>query len=368
MPSASRILRLRLGPAAACSALLLPLAARPLFSFEEYTSKQLKSMERATAWILKAQNKDGSWGLDAKSTGDLTCTALAGMALLAGGTTERDGERPELIKALRDAVDYILGQAKKAKNDIALGQTTLIQGKLGTTVHNHFAVVFLTQAYGMRSQGLSDDTHLEMKAAIQKLTDYIARTQESDGSWHKETFGSLKATCMAWLALRSAASIGIRIDTAKVEKTLKFIQKQYNAGAKLFQNGNQDGGYGDYQTLYATASSVRVLQGMGLGGEAMSLNAIDTFIQNVSSGQWKGMYLTVEGEDYLSAMMFSHTLIGENGVRWKKWFPYIRDALIARQSQDGSWTTTACISGRTFATACALLSLQTPNRLLPIQD
>ena len=34
----------------------------------------------------------------------------------------------------------------------------------------------------------------------------------------------------------------------------------------------------------------------------------------------------------------------------------------------GSWTGTACISGRTFATSCALWALRTPNRLLPITE
>jgi len=340
------------------------------FSFDEASDAQRKSLEKGVQWLLKAQNKDGSWGLDSKDgQADPTCTALAGLVLLSDGNTERDGLSNEKVKAIRGAVEFILSRARKAKDDISLTQTSLIQGKLGHTVHNHFAVVFLTQVYGMRSGDLdmSAEVNAVLKPAIQKLTDFIARTQETDGSWHKNTFGSLKATCMAWLALRAAGSTGVPINGAKLDKTLQFIKKSYSSSTKLFHLDGR-GGNGDYQTLYATSSAIRVLQGSGLGNENMTLNAIDEFIKQCREGHWKQMFLSVEGEDYLAAMMMTHALVTENGERWKKWFPFIRDSLVKRQNADGSWTTTACISGRTFATACALVCLATPNRLLPIQE
>jgi len=341
------------------------------YSFEEASDGQRKSIEKGVQWLLKAQNKDGSWGLDSKdSQSDPTCTALAGLVLLSDGNTERDGLSNEKVKAIRGAVEFILTRARKAKDDISMSQTSLIQGKLGHTVHNHFAVVFLTQVYGMRTGDLdlSDEVNAVLKPTIQKLTDYIARTQDPDGSWHKNTFGSLKATCMAWVALRSAGGTGVPINGAKLDKTLQFIKKSYSNSTKLFHLEGRGGGYGDYQTMYATSSAIRVLQGSGLGNENMTLNAIDEFIKQCKDGQWKQMFLTVEGEDYLAAMMMTHALVSENGERWKKWYPFIRDSLVKRQNADGSWTTTACISGRTFASACALLSLTTPNRLLPIQE
>jgi hypothetical protein len=333
--------------------------------FQEMTDESTHAAERAMKWLLKAQNRDGSWGLDANSPGDITCTALACLALIESGYTEREGTEATSVNALRRGTEYILNAAKKAHGDIEMSETTLIQYKLGRRVHNFFGVILLTQIYGMRPGGLGSDTNEDMKNIIQKLTDIIAGSQEPDGSWHKQTWGSLKATGMAWLALRSAASTGVPIKHAAVDKTVKFIKGQYNPSNKLYDGGNAMGGY---QSLYSTATCVRVMVGMGEGQDQHTLEAIDQFTKNVKSGEWSNMYLTVEGEDYLSALIMTHSLIQHEGERWRTWFTFIRSALCKRQNADGSWTTTACITGKTFPTACALLTLTAPNRLTPIQQ
>lgn len=332
---------------------------------DEMTDRQKRSIEKATAWLLQAQNRDGSWGLEKNSAGDVTCTALSGLALMAAGNTERDGPDSRSVEALRSASTYLLDRAKKARNDIVTGSVTLIQNKLGVKVHNFFAVIFLTQIYGMRPSWLERENLEEMREVLGNLTTIIATSQESNGSWHTNTFGSLKATCMAWLALRAASSAGIEIKKAAVDKTVEFIKKQYNPGTKLFDRGNQMGGY---QAIYATASSIRVLYGMGFSKSPEATGAADSFLKYVRGGQMGGQYLTIEGEDYLSAAMMTQALIREPGQRWMQWFSYIREELIRRQNGDGSWTSTACISGRTFPTSCSLLVLQAPFRMLPLQD
>ena len=108
--------------------------------FQEQTEEQTRASEKAMKWLLKAQNHDGSWGLDANSPGDITCTALAAMALIEAGYTEREGAEASSVNALRRATEYILSAAKKAKGDIELSETTLIQYKLGRRVHNFFGV------------------------------------------------------------------------------------------------------------------------------------------------------------------------------------------------------------------------------------
>lgn len=331
----------------------------------EMNERQRRSIEKATDWILKSQNRDGSWGLERGSAGDITCTALAGLALMSAGNTGRNGPDGRSVEALRAATTYLHERAVKARADIVSGSVTLIQNKLGTKVHNFFAVIFLTQIYGMRPPWLEQENLEEMREILGKLTTIIAGSQESDGSWHKNTFGSLKATCMAWLALRAASSAGIEIKRAAVDRTVDFIKRQYNASTKLFDRG---GGGGGYQAIYATASSIRVLYGMGYSKSPEATGAADAFLRFVRGGQMGGQYLTVEGEDYLSAAMMTQALIREPGERWTQWFKFIRDELIRRQNGDGTWTTTACITGRTFPTSCALLALQAPCRLLPLQD
>ena len=48
---------------------------------------------------------------------------------------------------------------------------------------------------------------------------------------------------------------------------------------------------------------------------------------------------------------------------WQRWYPAIRDMLVARQQQTGSWKDRVC---NEYGTAMACLVLQTPNSYLPI--
>ena len=51
------------------------------------------------------------------------------------------------------------------------------------------------------------------------------------------------------------------------------------------------------------------------------------------------------------------------GRRWEKWYPAVRDLLLASQRRDGSWRDSV---GPQYATAMACIVLQTPNDLVPI--
>jgi hypothetical protein len=145
---------------------------------------------------------------------------------------------------------------------------------------------------------------------------------------------------------------------------LRFIRSQYNPGTKMFGNVRGE----STNPLYATCSGVRIMHGMGLWSEREDRDATDQFIKEVAKGQYSQQFLTITGEDYPAAMMMTHALVKEGGERWQTWFGYVRTKLLKFQNSDGSWTATSCLQGRTFATACSVLCLQTPYRLLPLQD
>lgn len=328
-------------------------------------AERAASAKRGLQWLLSAQNRDGSWGLDMGREGCISCTVVASLALMSNGNTERGGPDARAVLAIRHGLDFILRHARRMKGDIWKGDETLVQRKLGRSIHSIFATVFLTQIYGQRAAGLSADDHLELRDIISQLASVIVKAQEPDGSWHKETFGSLKATCMAWLALRSAASAGVDVEDASVRKTLQFLKSQWNPASKLF---DKTIGNGNYQTIYATASCLRVLYAMGDASSQEARGATEAFMRLVQTGQMGGAFLTVEGEDYLSAALFTQALIIEEDKRWGEWYPWITGELVKRQNADGSWTTTACIAGKTFATSCAVLTFLAPQRMLPILE
>lgn len=338
----------------------------PLSALEEITPKHQKSMERATAWLLKAQNPDGSWGMDHRTTADIACTSVSGLALLSAGNTDRDGPDPACVKAVKNAVDYLLKRAKKTRvhGDIAEGERTQIHTYVGQRAHTFFAVQFLSQVYGMQSPEFSREVHQEIREALQKLTDSIAVAQDSDGSWHKETYSGLQSTALAWLALRSSSSTGISIKHAIINRTLKFIRQQYDSGSKLYALRGRNNG----NVIYDSASAIRILYGMGLREEPQTRAAVDALLQMLTKAGGGHHFLTATGEDYPAAVMLTHALSQEGGARWTTWFRFLGNRLFQLQNADGSWTSSSCLVGRTFVTACALSCLQTPLHLLPNQD
>jgi len=347
--------------------LLIPAPAvrgAPTPAPDPANTKEEIAAQRAADWILRAQNQDGSWGIDPGTPGDITCTALASLALMTDGTSEREGSSRSTVRALRKSLTYLLAKVKRMRQDIAVQQSTLIAGKLGKNIHNFFATVYFTQIYGMRP-GWIDPSNLEdIRDYLGSLVKRIAETQEPDGSWHKNTFGSLKATCMAWMALRAANSAGINVQKAAVEKTLAFIRKQYNATTHMYTPG---GGSVGYQAVYATATCIRVLYAIGEGDEPHCKEAARTLIKYVTQ-TFKQTFLSVEGEDYMSAALITQALMFEDGELFREWHPWITKRLMEKQARDGSWTGTACIHGRTFATCNALLTFRAPLRLLPILE
>jgi len=51
---------------------------------------------------------------------------------------------------------------------------------------------------------------------------------------------------------------------------------------------------------------------------------------------------------------------------WDRYFPPIRDALLASQAVDGTWQ--GDYVGKVYGTAIGLLILQLPNNMLPIMQ
>jgi len=341
------------------------LAWAPLSpAFDEQPNEQLKSAEHGIQWLIKAQNADGSWGMDFKSPPDVAATCIAGLSLLAAGNTNRDGPDPACVKALDKSVQYVLKRARSAgaHRDIAEGERSEVQTYVGERVHTFFAVLFLSQVYGSHAIDLPAESYNEMKEAITKMTNSIAMSQESDGSWHKETYSSLQATAYAWMALRSADSAGIPIRHAAVDRTLKFIKSQFNPSTKLFDSTSNN-------AIYSTASAMRILHGMGKWKEREDSQATGELLRLICKGGTMGQgFLTNTGEDFTASVLITHALVKEGGEHWETWFDFVRTRLMKIQNSDGSWTATSCLRGRTFPTACALLCLQAPTRLLPILD
>jgi hypothetical protein len=72
------------------------------------------------------------------------------------------------------------------------------------------------------------------------------------------------------------------------------------------------------------------------------------------------------GEEFLSYMNISETLFVQGGDKWKDWDRKICTTVEKVQNQDGSWSGHHCITGRTFCTSAALLTILADRAPLPV--
>jgi hypothetical protein len=72
------------------------------------------------------------------------------------------------------------------------------------------------------------------------------------------------------------------------------------------------------------------------------------------------------GEEFLSYMNLSETLFVQGGAKWKEWDQKICTTVEKVQNQDGSWSGHHCITGRTFCTSAALLTMLADRAPLPV--
>jgi hypothetical protein len=72
------------------------------------------------------------------------------------------------------------------------------------------------------------------------------------------------------------------------------------------------------------------------------------------------------GEEFLSYMTLAESLVVTGGDDWKRWDSQITENLERVQNQDGSWSGSHCITGRTYCTSTALLVLMADRTPVPV--
>jgi hypothetical protein len=72
------------------------------------------------------------------------------------------------------------------------------------------------------------------------------------------------------------------------------------------------------------------------------------------------------GEEFLSYMNISESLVVKGGSDWKRWDDAMAGNLGSVQNDDGSWSGHHCITGRTFCTSSALLVLMADRTPVPV--
>ena len=317
----------------------------------EITDASEAAVKKGFDWLMKAQNRDGGYGVDIGAPSELGLTAIAGMAMLSQGSTPLEGD---FAKPLRKIRGYIIKEVNSGSlRGIAQLNQTQLQRKIGHQAHTFFACLFLSQIVGLDTQ-TNDDT---VRRALNRAVDEVVKAQQEDGSWGAGSWAPVLGTVMGWESLRGAHHAGFRVRASADKVASKLIQD-------MKQNLVKDQGW--MHNLYKNATGIRVLHSMGMDDDPITKKAYADVLKLVN--QTDQAFRQAGGEEYLAFHLITETMLQAGGDKWTTWFPTVRDKIVTVQNADGSWTGHHCITSRTFCTAAAILVLQSPNRYLPVSE
>ncbi len=100
--------------------------------------------------------------------------------------------------------------------------------------------------------------------------------------------------------------------------------------------------------------------------ESAAREAVQDILKLLGDKQFIAGFGNNGGEEFLSYMNISETLFAKGGSDWEHWNKSVGENLEHVQNKDGSWSGQHCITGRTFCSAAALLTLMADRAPMPL--
>lgn len=315
----------------------------------ELTVKASEAIDKGLRFLLENQRDDGSWAAGENGERATAITSLGLMAFMSRAEFPGAGPNGE---ALTRAKDWLLRQAKKSP-----------QGYLGSSMYEHaMATLALTELWGMTEER---DDHDAFQKAIEAAVDVILRSQTPAGGWRYQPTPNggedTSATGTVFVALASARQAGIAVPNETIERVLTYFEVAANRKTGGFVYVPSGVGVAGAVSVGSTGAGAYAAQLAGARETEMAENAI-RYLEERSPGIFQGV-----GYYYYCHYYALQAMVQAGDERYAKWYPQIRDALISRQTENGSWTGKA--EGPKVVdheTPMAIIMLATPYRYIPI--
>jgi hypothetical protein len=201
-----------------------------------------------------------------------------------------------------------------------------------------------------------------VKEKLQKAVRLIQKSQNPEGGWRYQPVpydADISVTICQVMGLRAARDAGIKVEKEVIDKAIDYVRKCQNPDGGFSYMRNQGGGGSGFPRSAAGVAALYyagIFEGKDL---EKGLGYLKQFTPGRGgNGQGEGHYFY--GHYYGVQAMF---LAG--GDYWGEWYPAIREELIAKQTDAGSWNGDF---SEDYATAMALIILQMPNRYLPVYN
>ncbi|HEX3872179.1 MAG TPA: prenyltransferase/squalene oxidase repeat-containing protein [Pirellulales bacterium] len=360
-------------------------------------------------------------GVEVKDPPDLGNTCIAALVLIRAGNTETQG--PYAANLAR-AVDFICHHVESADKDslwVTDIRDTQLQSKIG-----RYADTFLAGLVLSELKGKLQDSPLARRADadLEKVIAKIERNQQHDGTFVGNAgWASVLSQCLCSKALNRAFQNGVVVKQESLDRDFKIAfntakplagESVYTGGTTIALSGGTllggaAGGIGGSASissagvdLYAfsagnAVASENIKSNAGIAKQAQAvLNnpeakdgekekarqelkrvdemasvqkaALAGIVDRLGDKKFIDGFGNNGGEEFLSYMNISETLLAQGGKEWEKWDAQMSENLHRVQNSDGSWSGHHCITGRTFCTSTALLALMADRSPAPLAD
>ncbi|HZZ70804.1 MAG TPA: prenyltransferase/squalene oxidase repeat-containing protein [Pirellulales bacterium] len=308
---------------------------------EMMTPQTNTAIDRGLEFLAAHQQDDGSFGSGGYSRNVAVC-GLSGLAFMSAGSTPGRGPYG---KQVNRALDYILANTEESGFINVAGSSSH-----GPMYGHGFATLFLAEAYGMTMR-------TDVRDKLSKAVNLIINTQNEEGGWRyqpQRREADISVTICEIMALRAARNAGIHVPHETIDHCIDYVKRSQNA----------DGGFmymiqGGQSAFPRSAAGVVALYSAGIYDDPAITKGLDYLMANLP----RGAEFNRESHFFYGHYYAVQAMWHAGGDYWAKWYPAIRDALLARQSEDGSWIDSIC---KEYGTAMACIILQMPNNYLPI--
>jgi hypothetical protein len=279
-------------------------------------------------------------------------------------------------------------------------RNTQLQSKIGPYVDT-----FLTSMVLAELKGRAGDSNLEYRLSnsLDKTIAKIEKNQGKDGTFAgNQAWASVLSQAVCGNGLRKAKLAGAKVSDDTIARLQTQVAQSFDART------------GDYRAEAAGPGGATSTAGVPLYGASQALaNANDAYLANradekrareiqaqpnappadlawaerkikdIDSSRQQAQQVVASvgkqldnanfvagfgnngGEEFLSFMNISETLLLQGGAQWEKWDKNMTEGLTRAQDKDGSWSGHHCITGKTFCTAGALLVLMADRMPIP---
>ena len=332
---------------------------------EMMDAKTVKCIDMGLNYLVKTQRADGSW-LNSGGFGSYPAamTALAGMSLMAGGSTTETGPYSRNVSR---AMNYLIRIAKSQNDGLISGP-----GSEGRSMYGHgFGMLFLAQCYGTE---LDRETGKDLRDVLDKAVAVTVGSQSdlgkqsnNAGGWiytptSKGDEGSVTVTQLQ--ALRACRNAGIKVPKSTIDRAVAYLKYCQMPDGGICYSAQSRGSSRPAISAAAIAcfyaAGVYDRQSGGAGVEAEMVEKLVNYVRgqvSTENSSWGGHY-------FYTHLYLAQAWYQRGGKDWQDYYPHIRERLQKMQSPDGSWNGDSV--GTTYGTAIATIILQLPYNYLPI--